>query len=170
MDTATNIKYEVTKDIQWDNESGEWVEHTNKIETTVTDARLFGSATDAFAGIKLAGSDYAAAPGTYPGEAKTAKSFAQSANFLAHILIDDKQLSKPGEAFLNVWGNKGYFTFRPGNNSATKITILAGCQFPTYNALRTGAKEVYVTTEDVTFVKDSSGNWVKDEGSYNVVF
>ena len=170
LDSSTNIKYEVTKDIQWDNESGEWVEHTNKIETTVTDARLFGSATDAFAGVKLAGSDYAAAPGTYPGEAKTAKSFAQSANFLSHVLIDGKALSKPGEAFLNVWGNKGYFTFRPGNNSATKITILAGCQFPTYNALRTGAKEVYVTTEDVTFVKDSSGNWVKDEGSYNVVF
>ena len=172
LDTATNIKYEVTRDIQWDFEDGAWGDHFEKIETTVTDARLFGSSGDAFAGVQLAGSDYNKAPNTYAGVAQTAKSFAQSANFLSHILVDDKPLAKPGEAFLNVWGNYGYFTFRPGNNSATKITILAGCQFPTYNALLTGAKEVYVTTEDVTFSKDSNGNWVKEEGvrEYAVTF
>ena len=171
VDTATNIKYEVTRDIQWDYQDGAWVEHITKIETTVEDARLFGSSADVFAGVKLVGSDYAAASNTYAGTVKTAKEFAQSANFLSHVLIDDAPLSKPGEAFLNVWGNYGYFTFRPGNNSATKITILAGCQFPTYNALFTGAKEVYVTTEDVTFVKQGD-NWVKDEGvkTYNVTF
>ncbi|MBR4943034.1 MAG: hypothetical protein IKZ28_03300, partial [Clostridia bacterium] len=171
VDTTTNIKYEVTKDIQWDFEDGEWVEHTNKIETSVLEATMFGDASDAFAGIKLAGSDYAGAPGTYAGEVKTAKSFAQSANFLSHILIDGKALTKPGEAFLNVWGNKGYFTFRPGNNTATEITILAGYQFPTYNALRTGEKEVYVTTEDITFVKGANGAWAvkpdaMQEGEY----
>ena len=169
VDTTTNIKYEVTKDIQWDYEDGEWVEHTNKIETSVLEATMFGSASDAFAGIKLADSNYEIAPSTYAGDVKTAKSFAQSANFISHILIDDTPLRTPSEAFLNVWGNKGYFSFRPGNNTATKITILAGCQFPTYKALLTGEKEVYVTTEDITFVKDGN-TWVKDEGSCNVVF
>lgn len=172
LDSTTNIKYEVTKDIQWDNVDGEWKEHVNLIETTVTDARLFGSSADAFAGVQLAGSDYAKAPDTYSGDVQTAKSYARSQNFLSHVLIDDVALTSPGEAFLNVWRNFGYFTFRPGNNSATKITILAGCQFPTYNALLTGAKEAYVTTEDVTFVKDANGNWLKDEGlkSYTVSF
>ena len=164
LDSATNIKYEVTKDIQWDFEDGAWQEHVNQIETTVTDAKIFGSANDAFAGVALEDSDYSGAPNTYAGTVKTALSFARSANFLSHVLIDDVALSSPGEAFLNVWSNFGYFTFRPGNNSATKITILAGCKFPTYNALLTGANEVYVTTEDATFVKDGSGNWVLDDG------
>ena len=165
VDTSTSIKYEVTKDIQWDYADGVWGEHTEKIETSVIDAKMFGDANDAFAGIKLEGSDYAGAPALYAGDAQKAITFAQSANFLSHILIDGQSLSKPGEAYLNVWSKFGYFTFRPGKNTATSITILAGCQFPTYNALRTGAKEVYVTTEDVTFVKDSSGNWVLEKGS-----
>ena len=164
VDTSTNIKYEVTKDIQWDYADGAWGEHVEKIETNVTLATMFGSASDAFAGISLEDSDYAAAPSTYAGTAKTALSYAQSANFRSHILVDDVALPQPGEAFLNVWGNYGYFTFRTGNNTATKLTILAGCQFPTYDALLNGTKEVYVTTEDVTFIKDGSGNWVLDEG------
>lgn len=172
VDTSTNIKYEVNKDIQWDYLDGAWGEHVEKIETNVTMAKMFGSASDAFAGIALEGSDYESAPGTYAGTVKTALEFARSANFRSHILVDDVALPNPGEAFLNVWGNKGYFTFRTGNNTATKLTILAGCQFPTYDALLRGTKEVYVTTEDVTFVKDSSGNWVKDEGvkNYTVTF
>ena len=164
VDTSTNIKYEVTKDIQWDYADGAWGEHVEKIETNVTLATMFGSASDAFAGISLEDSDYAAAPSTYAGTAKTALSFAQNEHFYQKVLVDDVALPQPGEAFLNVWGNYGYFTFRTGNNTATKLTILAGCQFPTYDALLNGTKEVYVTTEDVTFIKDGSGNWVKDEG------
>ena len=163
VDTSTNIKYEVNRDIQWDYLDGAWGEHVEKIETNVTMAKMFGGASDAFAGIALEGSDYNDAPGTYAGTAKTALEFAKSANFRSHVLVDDVALPQPGEAYLNVWGNKGYFTFRTGNNTATKLTILAGCQFPTYKALLTGEKEVYVTTEDVTFVK-SDDTWVKDEG------
>ena len=172
VDTSTNIKYEVTKDIQWDYLDGAWGEHVTEIETSVTMATMFGSASDAFAGIALEGSDYNSAPGTYAGTVKTALEFAQSANFRSHILVDDVALPQPGEAFLNVWGNKGYFSFRTGNNNATKLTILAGCKFPTYDALLNGTKEVYVTTEDVTFVKNANGDWVKDEGvkSYTVNF
>lgn len=163
LDTSTNTKYEVTKDIQWDYSDGAWGEHVEKIETSVTMATIFGSSTDAFAGIALENSDYAKAASTYAGAAKTAVSFAQSANFLSHILIDDVALSKPSEAFLNVWNNYGYFTFRPGNNTATKITVLAGCQFPTYDALLNGTNEVYVTTEDVTYVQGSDGTWALEE-------
>ena len=171
LDTQTNIKYEVTEDLQWDYENGSWVEHTNKIQTTVAHATMFGDASDAFAGIKLADSNYELAPSTYPGGVKTAKEYAQSAAFTNYVLIDDQPLAKPGEAFLNVWGKSGYFTFRPGNNAATKITILAGCQIPTYDTLLNGAKEVYVVTEDITFVK-SGDQWVVDEGvnTYDVTF
>ena len=170
VDTSTNIKYEVTRDLQWDYKNGAWDVHMNGIAASVDDIKIFGGASDAFAGISLVGDDYAAAPGTYAGGKKTALSFAQRANFKNYVLIDDQPLATPGEAFLNVWGNYGYFTFRPGKNTATKITVLAGCQIPTYKALFTGINEVYVTTEDVTFVKDASGNWVKDESvkSYTV--
>ncbi len=164
VDTSTNIKYEVTKDVQWDYEDGTWVEHYETTKTSVLEARMFGSASDAFAGIKLANSDYASAPNTYKGDKQTAKTFAQSANFLSHILIDGQPLAMPGEAFLNVWSNYGYFTFRPGNNTATEITVLAGCRFPTYKALSTGVKEAYVTTEDITFIKDETGAWVVKPG------
>lgn len=60
-------------------------------------------------------------------------------------------------------GNKGFFTFRPNSISVTKVTVLAGCQFPTYNALLTGAKEAYVTTQDVTY-ELVDGEWVLDDG------
>lgn len=159
VDTSTNIKYEVTKDIQWDYENGAWGEHLEKIEATIEDVCLFGSSSDAFAGIKIAGNDYPTSGSHYAGDAKTALSFAQNANFYKKILVDDVTMAKPGEAFLNVWGNYGYFTFRTGNNDATKITVLAGCQIPTYDALLNGTNEVYVTTEDVTYVKGSDGTW-----------
>lgn len=172
VDTSTNIKYEVTRDIQWDYLDGAWGEHVEKIETTVDSIQIFGSESDAFAGISLAGDDYEIAPNTYAGTAKTAVSFAQSANFRNYVLIDDVALSSPSEAFLNVWGNYGYFTFRPGNNTATKITVLAGCQLPTYDALLNGTNEVYVVTEDVTFVKNSDGSWTESglAKTYDVTF
>ena len=164
VDTSTNIKYEVTRDVQWDYVNGAWVEHTQEIKTNVTHATMFAeSDTSKFVGVALEGSDYASAPNTYAGTVQTALSYAQKADFCSHILLDDVKLATPGEAFLNVWNNYGYFTFRPSNNNATKITVLAGCQFPTYDALLTGAKEVYVTTEDVTFVKGSDGTWAIQE-------
>ena len=167
-DTATLVSatecYTVKKEMVFVNENGTWVEYTEKIETNVTMAQmLYDTPTDAFAGIMLEGSDYASAPNTYAGDVVTALSYAQSENFLSHILIDDVPLIKPDEAFLNVWGNYGYFNFRANSVNATKITILAGCEFPTYKALSEGANEVYVTKSDVTFVKGGDGTWV--EGS-----
>jgi len=164
VDTSTNIKYEVTRDVQWDYVGGEWVERVQEIKTNVTHATMFAeNDTSKFVGIALEGSDYASAPDTYAGTVQTALSYAQQTDFLSHILLDGIKLGTPGEAFLNVWRNFGYFTFRPSKIEVSTITVLAGCKFPTYNALLTGAKEVYVTTEDVTFVKGSDGTWTLDE-------
>ena len=163
------VSYYVSADVAFVNYDGTWeTEIGEEIETTVSDIQMFfngSSTTDAFLGVALENSDYAAAPGTYGSQESHTKvtPYAQTKNFLSHILLDGVALAKPGEAYLNVWGGatNNYFAFRPGNVNATTITVLAGCRFPTYNALLTGAKEVYVTTEDVTFVKGDDGTWSK---------
>ncbi len=162
--------YETKTDVTFYKQpDGSWQKPLVTIAADVSDVRMFGDSGDAFAGIAIAGSNYSSAPNTYAGGAQSAKYYAQSENFLSHVLIDDQPLAMPGEAFLNVWGNYGYFTFRPGDNNATKITVLAGCQLPTYNALVTGDREVYETKEDVTFVKNDQGVWEKyiPEGDFD---
>ena len=162
--------YETQTDVTFYKQAdGTWQKPLVEIETEVTDARLFGDSNDAFAGIAVAGSDYHSAPGTYGGTVQTARSYAESKNFTSHVLIDDQPLAGSGESYLNVWGNSGYFTFRPGNNNATKITVLAGCQLPTYRTLLTGEREVYVVKEDITFVKNAQGVWEKyiPEGDFD---
>ena len=139
--------------------TGNWVAETKEIEASVEHAAMFIDGT-AFAGIKVAGSDHATAPNTWNGGLIDAKTYAHSENFTSHVLLDDVPLSERSETFLNVWGKFGYFTFRPGNGEATKITVLAGCRIPTYNGLVKGIEEVYVIKEDVTFIKNDSGEWV----------
>ncbi len=154
--------------------TGNWVAETNEIEASVEHAAMFIDGT-AFAGIKVAGSDHATAPNTWNGGLIDAKTYAHSDNFTSHVLLDDVPLSERSETFLNVWGRYGYFTFRPGNGDATKITVLAGCRIPTYNGLVNGIEEVYVIKEDVTFIKNDSGEWVNADtpvlpNSYRVNF
>lgn len=169
--------YYVAYDVVFTNVNGTWVKEvkdTVEIETTVEDLQMFVQTDGAFAGIKVVGNDYEPAGNTYPGTAQTALSFAQSGNFLTHVLFDGVAPATPGEAFLNVWNNLGYFTFSPINTNATRFTVLAGCKLPTYNALLTGVKEVYVVTEDVTFIKQN-GAWINEKDadlttSYTVTF
>lgn len=155
--------------------TGNWVAETKEIEASVEHAAMFiGGDGTGFAGVKVAGSDYTTAPNTWNGGLIDAKTYAHSENFTSHVLLDDVPLSERSETFLNVWGNYGYFTFRPGNVGATKITVLAGCRIPTYNGLVKGIEEVYVIKEDVTFIKNDSGDWVLDlpdlPNSYRVNF
>ena len=133
-----------------------------RIDATVEMAQIFGT-SDAFAGIKVVGNDYEAAGDNYNSGVANAQDYAHSDNFLAHVYLDDVALNYKGEAFLNVWGNYGYFCFRPGNNEATKITILAGLEIPTYKNLSTGVDEVYVITENITFIK-VGGAWTNENG------
>lgn len=164
-----NTSYYVSADVAFDYQDGKWIKSIGtEIETTVTDVQLFFDGATSFVGIAVEGSQYASAPDTYMGTVQLAKTYSQSESFYKYILIDDKPMTASGEGFLNVWGHMGYFSFRPmvngvRNDAATKITVLAGCHLPTYNALLTGAKEVYVTTKDVTFVKGGDGTWTKYE-------
>ena len=158
---AIYMMYETQNDVTFiKQEDGTWA---REIEATVSHAAIFGSSADAFAGIAIEGSSFASAPNTYPGDVKLAKTFARSENFLSHVLVDGER-PHSGEGFLNVWSNFGYFCFRPGNNDATTITILAGCKIPTYNALALGYDEVYVVSQDITFEKNADGEWVLDNG------
>lgn len=167
------IMYETQNDVTFTKSpyTGRWVTEIKEIDATVEHAAMFVD-SGAFAGIKVAGSDHASAPNTWNGGLIDAKIYAHSENFTSHVLLDDVPLAEKSETFLNVWSEYGYFTFRPGNNDATKITILAGCRIPTYNGLLNGIEEVYVISQDATFVKDGSGNWVYKEnvleaGEYN---
>ena len=162
---GVNIFYETKTDVTFvKQEDGSWA---REIEATVSHAAIFHEASnyaDTFGGIAIEGSNFASAPNTYAGDAKAAKTFARSENFLSHVLIDGASPLSYGEGFLNVWGNYGYFCFRPGNSEATSITILKGCKIPTYNALLYGYDEVYVISEDISFKLDEDGNWVLDNG------
>ena len=129
-------------------------------ETTVESAFVEGT-TDSFTFIKLATHDYPAEIDNWGGS--SVKDWVVNSNFASHVLIDDAELVMTGEVLLNVWGNKGVIAFRTSKGStATKITVKAGCQIPTYNALVNGAKECYVTKEDVTFIKNANGEWVSE--------
>lgn len=167
------IMYETQNDVTFTKSpyTGRWVAEINEIDATVEAAQIFGEG-DCFAGIKVANNDYPEQD-TWNGGLIDAKIYAHSENFTSHVLFDDVPLAEKSETFLNVWRNFGYFTFRPGAGAtASKITILAGCRIPTYNGLLNGIEEVYVISQDATFVKDGSGNWVYKEnvleaGEYN---
>ena len=157
--TVDGVIYTVNQDVEWINNNGTWTQVMREIETTVEDARIFGTG-DTFAGIKLVDNDYADAGNTYSGNVRTAREYTQTDNFKQHVLINDTNHTGNVEAYLNVWNNFGYFTFRTGTNAeVTKITIKKGLQLPTYKNLSEGVAEVYVVTEDVTFVKNAEGEW-----------
>ena len=165
------IMYETQTDVTFykSADGSMWLKY---IESDLTDIKVVSdanNANDQFLLFTPANNDYAQATNTYFGDAITGADFIQKTNFYSHVLIDDQPIAQSGQGIINVWSNFGTFAVRPGNTSATKITVLAGCQFPTYNALKNGAGEVYVTTQDVTFVKNASGEWVKyvPEGDFD---
>ena len=154
------IIYQTQTDVTFYKQAdGTWQKPMTEIETTVESAFVSGSENDNFTFIKLGTHDYPTDIDNWGGG--TVKEWIKNSNFCSHVLIDDVELTLTGEALLNVWGNKGVVAFRTAKGiSASKITILAGCQFPTYNAVTNGARECYVTTEDITFEKNANGEWV----------
>ena len=168
VDTSTNIKYEVTKDVQWDYENGTWVEHVEKIGTSISAV----ADQDGFLILSLTENDYSLAPSTWWGpngsEAKEVLNAMKALDF--HVYdADDNEISLGGDAIINIWGRTGDLAFYLSGYNAnigmpTKVTFKKGCQFPAYANVALGEKICYELTEDVTFVKDSSGNWVLDEG------
>ncbi len=131
-------------------------------ETTVESAFVSGT-EDSFTFIKLGTHDYPEGIDNWNKGSVSVKDWLANSNFFSYVLIDDVELGSTAEALLNVWGNKGVVAFRTSKGStAMKITVKAGCQMPTYNALMNGAKECYVTKEDVTFIKNANGEWVSE--------
>ena len=153
------IMYETQTDVTFYKQAdGSWQKPLVEKETSVESAFVSGSEGDNFAFIKLATHDYPTEIDNWGGN--SVKEFAAGTNFYTHVLIDDVALGSTGQLLLNVWGNKGVIAFRTTQGiNATKITVLAGCQIPTYNAIANGEREVYVTTQDITFVKNASGQW-----------
>ncbi|MBQ5930280.1 MAG: hypothetical protein IIX02_05755, partial [Clostridia bacterium] len=163
------IMYETQTDVTFYKQAdGTWQKPYTEKTTDVTSVKVSGSDSDNFTVIMLANHDYLDTLDNYGGSAVSTKNFLANSNFYSHVLIDDVALGSTNEAYVNVWGNKGAFAFRTSNGTLTsKITILAGCEFPSYAELSTGERIKYVTTKDVTFVKNSEGVFVEESDYVN---
>ncbi len=149
------MMYETQEDVTFYKQNdGTWAKPYVETATEITSVKVSGSEADNFTIFKLGTHDYPETLDNYGGDVKSVEDFLVNTNFYTHVLINDVAIGSSNEAFLNVWGNKGAIAVRTtAGLTATKITILAGCQIPSYNALSTGSREVYVTTEDVVFYK-----------------
>ena len=135
-----------------------YVDYTT--EVTAAKVQVGSTPTDTFTVLSLSTHDYPTSADNYGGTVMGTKEFLANSNFYEKVLIDGVALGTTSEAYLNVWGNKGAIGFRTSQSSAaTKITVLAGCEIPSYAVLSTGERVRYVTTKDITFVKDANGEW-----------
>ena len=131
-------------------------------EVTAAKVQKGSSDTDTFTVLSLSEHDYPETADNYGGTAMGTKAFLANSNFYEKVLIDGVALGSTGEAYLNIWGNKGAIGFRTSQNlTATEITVLAGCEIPSYAVLSTGERVQYVTEKDVSFVKNANGEWVE---------
>ena len=165
--------YETQTDVTFYKQAdGTWQKPYVNLETSVTAAKVQrgSSDTDTFTVLSLSAHDYPETADNYGGTAMGTKAFLANGNFYEKVLIDDVALGSTNEAYLNIWGNKGAIGFRTSQNlTASKITILAGCEIPSHAVLSTGERVQYVTTKDITFVKDANGAWVEfiPEGDFD---
>ena len=159
---AVYMMYETQNDVTFYKQAdGSWAQEaeTQEVVTQVTMAKVVGD-VDNFTVFTLGTHDYPDSADNYGGTDVTTLSCLNEEDFYSKIIINGSAITAPGEAYINVWGNKGSFAIRTtAGTSATKITILAGCKFPSYEKVNSGVDKVYVTDQDVTFEKDGSGNW-----------
>ncbi len=158
------MMYETQTDVTFYKQAdGSWATPLVEKETTVESAFVKTDGSS-FTFIKLATHDYPTEIDNWNGGSVDIKAFLANTNFYSHVLVNDVALGSPaGEVLLNVWGNKGVIAFNTTQGAAaTKITVLAGCQIPTYNALMNGARETYAVKETVSYVKTAAGEWVEE--------
>ena len=162
------IMYETQTDVTFYKQAdGSWKKPYVEEETSVTSVKvqIGNSESDVFTVFSLSNHDYAVELDNYGGTAVSTKEIFANGNFYTHVLVNDVAIGSTGEAYVNVWGNKGAIGIRTSAGlNTTKITILKGCQIPSYAELLTGERKIFVTTEDVTFVKNSEGVFVKELG------
>ena len=163
------IMYQTQTDVTFYKQAdGSWQKPYTEKQTDVTSVKVSGSNSDNFTIFSLSNHDYAVELDNYGGTAVSTKAILERGNFYSHVLIDEVPLGSTNEAYVNVWGNKGAFAFRTNNGlDTTKITILAGCQIPSYAELLTGAREIFVTTKDVSFIKNDEGVFVEESEYVN---
>ncbi len=134
-------------------------------ESSVTDVFVLSG----FLWFKIPESDYADAGNSYSITTDYLSQFVDS--FSTKILIDDVALSSLSsfsdkDPYLNLWQKVTPSFAFVCSAPSSKITVKAGAKFPSYayiNDLANGGtgenKAVYVTQQDVTFVKQGDG-WV----------
>ena len=165
------IMYQTQTDVTFYKQAdGTWVKPYAEEETSVTAVNVSGSDADNFTIFSLSNHDYITTLDNYGGTAVSTRDILARNNFYNHILVNDVAIGTTGEAYVNVWGNKGAIGIRTSAGlNATKITILKGCNFPSYAELLTGERKIFVTTEDITFVKNENGEWTEyiPEGDFD---
>lgn len=155
----------ITQDIKWIQNSyggGKVMGERTVIETSVTGVNGSYGAADKHLDFFLSTHDY----DTNTAMKAVDKGLLASLNYYDYILLDGEKLgaltktSGQREVYINAWYKNSFGTRWPEwmreqglVDSVQEITILAGCQFPSY----TDPNTVYETTEDVTFVRQESG-------------
>lgn len=154
------IMYQTQTDVTFYKQpDGTWAKQLVEKQTSVTGIKLLGEEGDNFTAISLSNHDYPTSISDYRLGLENIKTedLLVKHDFYSHVLVNDVKITDSigKDAYLNIWGNKGSIGIRTtvGLN-ATKVTILAGCKFPSYVTLAGYENEVFVTTEDVTFVKN----------------
>ncbi|MBQ7373081.1 MAG: hypothetical protein IJW64_00760 [Clostridia bacterium] len=152
------IMYQTQTDVTFYKQAdGTWEKELVEKETAVTSVKVAGEDSDNFTVISLSNHDYPDYWDNWNSGEVAVKDFFSKHDFYSHVEINDAKITDSAShtAHVNIWSNKGSVGIRTtAGLSATKITILKGCKFPTANALRYGANEAYVTTADITFVKN----------------
>ena len=109
----------------------------------------------------LSESDYANASGNYNNGG--VYTLINELNTLSYIKIDGTAVGEGWSArdpYINLY-DTNTFTFKADAfKTATEITVVAGCEFPSYALWSGEGNVVYRTTDDVTFVKNN-GVWTK---------
>ena len=118
----------------------------------------------------LGNHDYPNEVGDYVLTAQTSfniKDILKNINYYNYIELDGVKLGtalggSQGEAFINVWGNKGSYATRcpEAYRNAQTIKILKGCQFPSYEN-PTG--KVYEVQEDIILIRGANGAFINTD-------
>ena len=164
---SVTIFYETQEDKTFvKDENGNWYcpADVEEIATEVTMAAPSGSETDYFVLFTLSVNDYAGCS-TYGGNTVKARDYFATSNIKSHVLINGEAFPDvAGETFLNVWGEANTFSTRAlvggvglNESQINSITVLAGCRFPSHELLEKGTTKYYVTSKDVTFVRNGDG-------------
>ena len=159
------LVYRMAETATFNKVNGVWVKQvSDTLSYRDTNVTAIEKASETRLGFVVSGSDYAGQSNYSKGKDYTN---INGLNTLQKIKIDGEAIADEAwdgtktDPYLNLWTPSPSFVFQQAAfETATEITIEAGCEFPSYARWSAGASFVYRTTEAVTFRKAGDA-WYK---------